>query len=248
MIGFATQDLVDLRRWIFSAAVVLSVHGGIAAAIGWAPPVATEQTFPFDFINIGELAAPAEVATELPPGPEQVMSEAAISKPEQSPEEKPQEKAETKPVEEVPQAPPAADPEIPLEQVKEAKEESTRARAALQPAPATTAPVAIPDHVASIARSQVPTWKAQISGLLERNKRYPPSAQARREQGVVQLTFSIDRNGQLLASRVLASSGSSALDEEALALVRRAQPFPPPPAALPGEQVSLTVPIRFNLR
>jgi TonB family protein len=30
-------------------------------------------------------------------------------------------------------------------------------------------------------------------------------------------------------SRVVRSSGASALDEEALALLRRAQPFPPPP-------------------
>jgi protein TonB len=39
-----------------------------------------------------------------------------------------------------------------------------------------------------------------------------------------------------------------ALDEEALALLRRAQPFPAPPRELPGERVDLTVPIRFNLK
>ena len=30
--------------------------------------------------------------------------------------------------------------------------------------------------------------------------------------------------------------------------VRRSQPFPPPPAVLPGAEVSLTVPVRFNMR
>jgi periplasmic protein TonB len=44
------------------------------------------------------------------------------------------------------------------------------------------------------------------------------------------------------------SSGASALDDEALALLRRAEPFPPPPPELPGARVDLTVPIRFNLR
>jgi protein TonB len=44
------------------------------------------------------------------------------------------------------------------------------------------------------------------------------------------------------------SSGTSALDEEALALLRRAQPFPPPPPELSGSRVDLTVPIRFNLK
>ena len=91
------------------------------------------------------------------------------------------------------------------------------------------------------------TWKPQIVALLDRNKRYPESAQARREQGVVQIFFSLDRNGRLIESRVLRSSGSSLLDEEALALLLRAEPFPAPPRELPGDKVNLTVPIRFNL-
>src|SRR2546430_980054 len=44
------------------------------------------------------------------------------------------------------------------------------------------------------------------------------------------------------------ASGASALDDEALALLRRAQPFPPPPPELSGQRVDLTVPIRFNLK
>jgi protein TonB len=94
----------------------------------------------------------------------------------------------------------------------------------------------------------VPTWKTQIVALLERNKRYPETSQSRREQGVAQVFFSIDRQGRVIDSRVVRSSGASALDEEALALLRRAQPFPKPPAELGGEHVDLTVPIRFNLK
>jgi outer membrane biosynthesis protein TonB len=30
--------------------------------------------------------------------------------------------------------------------------------------------------------------------------------------------------------------------------VRRAQPFPPPPADLPGAKFDFTVPVRFNIR
>jgi protein TonB len=51
----------------------------------------------------------------------------------------------------------------------------------------------------------------------------------------------------LIDSRVERSSGVSELDEEALALLHRVQPFPPLPPELPGERVNLTVPIRFNL-
>ena len=92
----------------------------------------------------------------------------------------------------------------------------------------------------------VPTWKTQVVALLERNKRYPEAAQSRREQGVAQVFFSLDRQGRVQPRRALI--GASALDEEALALLRRAQPFPPPPRELPGKRVDLTVPIRFNLK
>jgi protein TonB len=249
MTAFATEDLIDLRRWVISALVVVLLHGGIAAAIGWTPAgEEQEHFFPFDFQNVGELAAPTEVLSELPPGPEQVMSEASMSKPAESLEEKPEEKVESKPLEEVPEAPPSPAPEIPVEQVKEIKQETPQRQDARLPAPATTAPIAIPDRVAVVAASPVPAWKGQITGLLERNKRYPASAQARRQQGVVHLTFSLDRKGQVVTSHIVTSSGTPALDDEAMALVRRAQPFPPPPHEMGGEHVDLTVPIRFNLQ
>jgi protein TonB len=94
----------------------------------------------------------------------------------------------------------------------------------------------------------VNSWHSRIVGLIERNKAYPPAAQARGETGVVQLAFSIDRQGRVLASQVVRSSGHAALDQETLATVRRAQPFPPPPADLPGAKFDFTVPVRFNIR
>jgi len=96
------------------------------------------------------------------------------------------------------------------------------------------------------ARAMVLTWKNQIVTILERNKRYPAEARSRGEQGVTRLAFSIDTQGHLLSSRIAASSGSAALDAETLALVRRAQPFPPPPPELAGSE--MTVPVSFNIR
>ena len=61
------------------------------------------------------------------------------------------------------------------------------------------------------------------------------------------LAFSLDRQGRVTASRIAKSSGSSALDEATLDLVRRAQPFPAPPPEMGGE-VNLSVPIRYNIR
>jgi protein TonB len=98
----------------------------------------------------------------------------------------------------------------------------------------------------SRARADTATWKSQVITLLEHNKRYPSEARARGEQGVTRLAFRIDSEGHLLSSRVVASSGSAALDAETLAMVQRAQPFPPPPPELAGSE--LTVPLRFNIR
>jgi periplasmic protein TonB len=105
-------------------------------------------------------------------------------------------------------------------------------------------PVVLPQP--SRARADTATWKSQVITLLEHNKRYPSEARARGEQGVTRLAFRIDRDGHLLSSRIVASSGSTALDAETLALLQRAQPFPPPPPELAGSE--LTVPLRFNMR
>ncbi len=96
------------------------------------------------------------------------------------------------------------------------------------------------------ARAVPMTWRNQVVTILERNKRYPSDARARGEHGVARLAFSIDGAGHLIASRIVASSGSAALDQETLALVRRAQPFPPPPPDLVGAE--MTVPVSFSIR
>src|SRR5262249_61809925 len=89
-------------------------------------------------------------------------------------------------------------------------------------------------------------WHGQIRAQIERHKGYPEEARAHGDKGVVDLAFTINRAGRLLSSAISHSSGSAALDQEALATARRAQPFPPPPAIVPGNRVAFTVPIRLN--
>ncbi len=61
-------------------------------------------------------------------------------------------------------------------------------------------------------------------------------------------TFTMDRAGHVLSAALVRSSGSPALDEEAVALIHRAEPMPPMPAEMQGPTVTLTVPITFALR
>lgn len=64
--------------------------------------------------------------------------------------------------------------------------------------------------------------------VMRRISRVPrPRTSAR---GVAVIKFSIAANGKLASAGIAGSSGSAALDRAALAVVRKAQPFPPPPA------------------
>lgn len=229
--ALSAEDRSDLRRWILSGAFVLLVHTGIVAAmVETREPV--EIGAPSTVITLDLLPVPVEQEaeqTDLPPGPEQVQAEAVP----QQPEEKPEEKVE----QEVPEAP---NPDVAIEVPQPQPERPPEPQIA---APATTAP-----QVARTSNpSAVPNWKTQIVALLERNKRYPAEARAHHEQGQTQLGFTLDRQGHLVASWIVHGSGYSALDAEALALVQRVQPFPPPPPELTGP-LTLTVPILFNIR
>lgn len=91
------------------------------------------------------------------------------------------------------------------------------------------------------------SWKSALMGKLLRSRHYPAAARADREQGVVVVSFTIDRGGRVLSSHVVQGSGHTLLDEEALATLQRANPLPAPPEGLGGGRISLTVPLRFNV-
>jgi protein TonB len=241
----------DLLRWIFSAVMVLSAHGGLAAAmVQWGDPEESSEVSGAIVIELAPVPiAPMEIPTDMLPGPDQVEAELQPEKPIEKVEEKIEDKIE-----------PAPDPEVTLAIQEPEPKPELPDPVETTPAPVTSAMIAPPvPEQASVPVAPVqamprvnyssafPTWKQTIADLLERNKRYPSDARNRRQQGTVQLAFSIDRQGHLVASRIVTSSGASALDNDALELAKRASPFPPPPREA-GEQVDLTVPIRFNIK
>ena len=92
----------------------------------------------------------------------------------------------------------------------------------------------------------IANWQQALVTRLARFQRYP--AHAKGAMGVVNLSFSIDRQGHVLNGRVIKSSGSVVLDTEALSELYRAAPMPPPPAAAPDSDLTFVLPIRFVLR
>ena len=124
-------------------------------------------------------------------------------------------RSEQKIVEEtLPEIQPAPNPDVAIESpTQEVQRESAtrrsraRRRQLLRAAGAPVQTAAIPGAPTQgrpVQRSTaIPNWTSEIVALLERNKRYPPAAQSRREHGVAQVVFTLDRPGQVVDSRVL---------------------------------------------
>jgi protein TonB len=97
------------------------------------------------------------------------------------------------------------------------------------------------------APTVAPSWESELVKHLQRYKRYPSEAQARSEQGIVLLRFSVDRNGRVLAHHIVRSSGYPNLDAEVVSMIERAQPLPAFPPSMTEATLDLTMPIRFSL-
>jgi TonB family protein len=93
------------------------------------------------------------------------------------------------------------------------------------------------------APAAIAKWQKTLLTHLGRYKRYP--GQGNGAEGVVSLAFTIDRKGNVVSSRVEKSSGSSVLDDEALAMIKRAAPLPVPPPEVADADLTFVLPIRF---
>jgi protein TonB len=116
--------------------------------------------------------------------------------------------------------------------------------ASSEPAPAVAR---APGASASIARVRV-SWEKALVMHLDRLKRYPEIARARGNQGKVTVQFMVDRTGHVIAARLVHSSGSWALDEEALSVLKRANPLPAAPDQVGGMTFDQTLPIQFRIK
>lgn len=90
------------------------------------------------------------------------------------------------------------------------------------------------------------SYNGLLSAWLQKHHEFPARAQRRNLYGATRVRFAIDRDGNLLGYEILASSGHRILDEAAIATLKRAEPFPPMPADLPGAQYVPDVEIKFT--
>jgi protein TonB len=158
----------------------------------------------------------------------------------------------------VPELPPAPKPNVvlttpPKPQPKKILKEMPKPavkRAREAPAPRTSAPRAATASKAAASpaasAAEVAAWRGAWSAALNWNRHYPEAARALGEQGTVRLVLTIDRGGRVVSARLVASSGSSTLDQAALEMARHVSGRPLLPEM--GSSVSLTVPVRYSIR
>jgi periplasmic protein TonB len=254
----------DFTRWGVSFLLVVTLHGGGALALltqqDRGETAEPSSAIVVDFATLPMVDAPPR---DIAPGIEQVQTEAAPPPAEEKPEpvrevEPVQDVTELKPVVEDPvpirELPPVPDAEVtvatvvppPTEKMEETKEEE---KSEVNPAPpVATAPETTAPSAASVRSASLVSWKVRIATHLQRFKRYPAAASARGQQGTAELQFTVDRSGHVVSANLQRGSGYALLDEETMALIRRAQPLPRPPADVGGHDFTFTVPVRFSAK
>lgn len=86
-----------------------------------------------------------------------------------------------------------------------------------------------------------------IKRKIQENKKYPYQARKENIEGIVEMQFSIDRCGLLKEVNVINSSGYKILDEEALATIKRASPYPEIPKKLNTDVLQLQVKMIYKI-
>lgn len=243
------------RNWITSAVIALVAHGLLV--IGLLPRLdnaMADAGSPVVMVEFAPLAtAPVQQPSDLPSGPQQLVpqQEAQVAR-----EEKPREKVAEPDA--IPETRQSATAEVTLPQAADDPKPDTSPEVQAQPAiEATPPPSAAPSAAVTADRAAGPapgdsgaraakalaTWQLALVTHLERFKRYP--IDARPAEGIANVAFTLDRSGNVIASRIAKSSGSTVLDAAALDLVRRAQPMPVPPPETADTQLSQVAPVRY---
>ncbi|CAN5454465.1 energy transducer TonB [soil metagenome] len=235
-----------------------------AIMIDMAPASAAPETQPMDVAPGPEMQQADEPTPPPPPPPPEPMAQAPVEEPvaptplveKPEVEAPPEQKAEPAP------EPTKITPEPPQAKPEPVKPKPVRAKVQKKqsetpPAPRTSAApraerkgraAAAATAGAAAAAAALPSYRDRLAAHLQRYKQYPESAKSAGKQGVAMLSFTVGRNGQVLASRLAGSSGIRELDAETMAMIRRAQPLPAFPPEMTQASLSFTVPVRFSIR
>jgi len=91
-------------------------------------------------------------------------------------------------------------------------------------------------------------WQKAVVLRIAKAKAYPPAARSRGIEGEVQVKFTLDRYGAIVARSVQVSSGAAVLDNAALQVFDDLGKLPTPPGHLQGDSFTLIIPLNYRIR
>ncbi len=95
-------------------------------------------------------------------------------------------------------------------------------------------------------RGDLSTYLSVVRWRIDGVKKYPREAIRKNWEGIVVISFQIDRQGEVNGIKLIQSSGHLVLDEEGKATLKRASPLPLPPL-WEKENLELQIPILFSI-
>ena len=204
----------EIRRWGLAAAIVCAAHVGLMAGYLLLPEAEPEGSVasPAVIVDLAPMPVAPASQQDLAPGPEMVEAQPTPKPPPQAepevveptpkleapvpaevtlPEPKP--KAVEKKPEEMP-----PDPQKTVQRRRRSSRIRRRRRRRRRRARSRTPRRRRARRAPAAPQAARPSRAGAICVMarLQQNKRYPSGAEARREQGVVTLSFTVDRNGR----------------------------------------------------
>ncbi len=244
----------------------LLLHAGILVFMAWhllRDDSANNQSVNSPIISMSvEMVASAAPAGQeqpvepepIPPPlpPEIVVAESpheakiVLNKPADKPrkQERPEKRTDAKPKSKPqPQKEPVEDLQPKLAEQTEGSAQLAGRDAADSQAGARQATTSQP--MTGVGADELQSYQAALRREIEKHKRYPRRAKKMKQQGIVQVRFSLLDSGDLTNHQLVQSSGADELDRAALTAIQQARSVGLKPAGLPGE---LTLAIEFNLK
>lgn len=252
--------------------------GGAATAAGTVildVEVVAESNLPAAKKQTNMTAPDAKTATNQTPAQEQKLTEQELLKaipppaPVQAPvfalpqeETAPPQKAETAPAPQSPTVEKREEPQKP--EVKQVQKKRETQKKQQKSAKADPSIAAAPNRAAAgnnnrgnagangqsqqNGRANASSYNALVLAHLQRHRVYPAEARSRGVTGVSTVRFTLSASGAVVSVSLSRGSGAAILDQAAVAMVRRASPFPAIPPGLGRSSMSFAAPVRFNLR
>jgi periplasmic protein TonB len=93
------------------------------------------------------------------------------------------------------------------------------------------------------------SYETTLVAWLQRYKRYPTIAKRRGQEDIIELEFTIDKEGNVLSHKILKASTYKSLNKAAIKMITRASPLPPVPTDIQNNKTRFTfiVPVAFRL-